>query len=153
MVYTGLGALNWLPDIERWATAMAQLVAPGGHLYLAEFHPFSWIFADEDLSVAHPYFHADPLVMEEPGTYAQEGVETEHNRTIEWNAGIGTVVSSIAAAGLRIELLHEHEETLFGRWPFLERDRERIYRLPEGMPSLPLMYSLRAGAEALDRFE
>ena len=47
----------------------------------------------------------------------------------------------------------EHEETLVGRWPFLERDREGIYRLPEGMPSLPLMYSLRAGAEALDRFE
>ena len=30
IVYTGLGALNWLPDIERWARVMASLVAPGG---------------------------------------------------------------------------------------------------------------------------
>ena len=41
IVYTGLGALNWLPDIERWARVMASLVAPGGCLYLAEFHPFT----------------------------------------------------------------------------------------------------------------
>jgi SAM-dependent methyltransferase len=40
IVYTGLGALCWLPDIDRWARTAASLVAPGGFLYLAEFHPF-----------------------------------------------------------------------------------------------------------------
>jgi len=44
IVYTGLGAINWLPDIERWARVMAELLAPGGTFYLAEFHPFSWVF-------------------------------------------------------------------------------------------------------------
>jgi hypothetical protein len=32
---------------------------------------------------------------------------------------------------------------VFKRWPFLIGERGR-FRLPEGMPSLPLMYSLRA---------
>jgi SAM-dependent methyltransferase len=41
LVYTGVGALNWLPEIERWARVMAALVAPGGHFYLAEFIPSS----------------------------------------------------------------------------------------------------------------
>ena len=50
IVYTGLGALNWLPDIERWARVMASLVAPGGCLYLAEFHPFTHVFGDDDLT-------------------------------------------------------------------------------------------------------
>jgi len=46
IVYTGLGALNWLPDIERWARTMLELMAPGGRFYLAEFHPFTNVFGD-----------------------------------------------------------------------------------------------------------
>src|SRR5450631_3398119 len=30
VVYTGKGALIWLPDIARWAAVCAALVAPGG---------------------------------------------------------------------------------------------------------------------------
>jgi len=30
IVYTGLGALNWLPDLERWADLVAALLEPGG---------------------------------------------------------------------------------------------------------------------------
>jgi SAM-dependent methyltransferase len=144
LVYTGLGAVNWLPDIERWATVMAALVAPGGRFYLAEFHPFSAVFADEDLTVAYPYFHTEPLEWDEPGTYADLQAPTVNNRSVEWNHGVGAVVSALIAAGLRIEFLHEHDHTPFPRWPFLARAEGGIYRLPEGMPSLPLMYSLLA---------
>ena len=57
IVYTGLGAINWLPDIGRWAETVAALVRPGGFLYLAEFHPITNVFGDEDLTVEHGYFH------------------------------------------------------------------------------------------------
>jgi SAM-dependent methyltransferase len=146
LVYTGLGALNWLPDVERWARMMAALVAPGGRFYLAEFHPFSAVFADDDLTVAYPYFHAEPFEWEDPGTYADPDAPTVHNRSIEWNHGVGAVVSALVSAGLRIEFLHEHDHTLFARWPFLERGGDGTYRLPAGTPSLPLMYSLLAMA-------
>ncbi len=144
VVYTGRGALNWLPDIDRWARVAASLVAPGGVLYLSEFHPFSHVFADADLTVRHDYFHSEPLVWDEPGTYADKSARTIHNRSYEWNHGIGAVVSALIDAGLTIELLHEHEVTEFERWPQLVRDAHGSYRLPEGTPSLPLMYSLRA---------
>lgn len=146
IVYTGLGAINWLPDIGRWAETMAALVAPGGTFYLAEFHPFVDVFADEDLTVAYPYFNEGPLTWDDPGTYADLTAQTVHNRSIEWNHGLGDVVSALIDAGLRIEFLHEHDYTLFGRWPFLRREADGTYRLPEGTPSLPLMYSLRAAA-------
>ena len=35
VAYTGLGALNWLPDLPGWAAVVAGLVRPGGILYLA----------------------------------------------------------------------------------------------------------------------
>jgi hypothetical protein len=99
VVYTGLGAINWLADIEAWASTMAALLAPGGTFYLAEFHPFSDVF--------------------EPGTYADVEAQTTHNRSIEWTHGLGSVISALIAVGLRIELLHEHDYTLFPRWPML----------------------------------
>ena len=103
IVYTGLGALNWLPDIERWARVMASLVAPGGCLYLAEFHPFTHVFGDDDLSVEYPYFHEPDRPFEFPSTrrhYANPGAETVHNRAFEWNHGLGSVVCAIIGAGL-----------------------------------------------------
>jgi SAM-dependent methyltransferase len=144
VVYTGLCAINWLPDIDRWAQTMAQLVKPEGRFYLVEFHPFSSVFGDDDLTVAYPYFQEEPFEWDEPGTYADLEAPTQHNRSVEWNHGLGEVVSALIKAGLTIEFLHEHNYTLFPRWSFLENPEHGIYRLPENVPSLPLMYSLLA---------
>ena len=37
----------WVPDLEQWAAQCAELLRPGGYLYLCEFHPVSSCF-DED---------------------------------------------------------------------------------------------------------
>src|SRR4030042_1127028 len=39
VVYTGVGALNWLPDIARWGEVVAGFLAPGGLFYIREAHP------------------------------------------------------------------------------------------------------------------
>jgi SAM-dependent methyltransferase len=144
IVYTGVGAINWLPDIERWARVMASLVAPGGCLYVAEFHPITNVFGD-DLTVVRPYFSERPFELETAGSYADPEAETIHDRSVQWHHSLGAVVTAVVAAGLEIEFLHEHETTLFARWPFLVGERGS-FRMPEGMPSLPLLYSLRAWA-------
>ena len=145
VVYTGLGALNWLPDIRRWAGVVAALLRPGGFLYLSEFHPITWVFGDDDLTVVDDYFQSEePYVWDEPGTYADLEAETVHNTTYEWNHTLGDVVSAVIEARLVLEFLHEHDYTLFPRWPFLEKSGFDAYRLPEGAPRLPLMYSLQA---------
>lgn len=144
VVYTGLGALNWLPDIPRWSRVMADLAAPGGALYLVEFHPFTGMLGDDDLTVAYPYFQDEGIVWDDgDGSYADLDAETETNTTVEWNHGFGEILTGVLDAGFTIELFHELDYTLFPRWPFLVEDGG-IYRLPEGMPSVPLMYSLRA---------
>ncbi len=145
VVYTGLGAISWLPDIRRWAGVVAALVRPGGFLYLSEFHPFPFVFGDDDLTVVDDYFQSEePYVWDEPGTYADPDAETVHNRTYEWNHTLGDVVSAVIEAGLDLEFLHEHDYTLYPQWPFLEKTGFGTYRMPEGTPRLPLMYSLRA---------
>jgi len=113
-------------------------------------HPFAHVFADDALTVENPYFQPEGFVWDDDGgTYADPDAQTEHNRTIEWSHPVGAVVTALARAGLRIDLLHEHERTFAIGWPFLERDPgERLFRLPDGLPSLPLMYSLLATAPA-----
>jgi SAM-dependent methyltransferase len=143
IVYTGLGSLCWLPDVDRWARTVAALVARGGFLYLAEFHPFADILAADGRTVEFDYFRRDPTVWDEPGTYADAAAETTETVTIEWQHGLGEVVSALVAAGLRLGFLHEYDFSLFPRFPILDKG-DSGYRFPAGQPRVPLLYSLRA---------
>ncbi|MEU2484974.1 class I SAM-dependent methyltransferase [[Kitasatospora] papulosa] len=148
IVYTGLGALNWLPDVTRWAEVAASLVAPGGFLYLAEFHPFTDCLDDETGStVTYDYFSREAWVDDSPGTYADLDAVTVHNRSVEWQHPVGEVVSALAAAGLRIEFLHEHDASLFPRYQVLKRGGDGYYRFPSDRPRIPMMYSIKASRQ------
>jgi hypothetical protein len=96
--------------------------------------------------VENDYFAGRREWPEEAGSYADLDAATEHNDTEEWAHPLGEVVTAIARRGLRIELLHEHDHTLFPRWPQLRREAGGIYRFGPEVPSLPLMYSLVARA-------
>lgn len=145
VVYVNLGALNWLPDVWRWAEIACELLRPGGRLYLRETHPFGDVFADETLDVAYDYFaDAEPLTWEDAGTYADPDAETVHNRSFEWQHPISEVLSAVLGQGLHLDFLHEQPFTVFQRWPFLERHDDGTYWMPDDRPMLPLMYTLRA---------
>ncbi len=145
IVYTSTGALDWLPDVRKWAEAAASLVAPGGFLYLAEFHPFTHVLGDHSgTAIEHGYFRPGPVVEDLPGTYADFNAPTVHNLSYEWMHTLGDIVSAVAAAGLRLEFLHEHDMTLFQRVSELNEGADGYWRMPEGRPRLPLMFSLKA---------
>ncbi|MCC3768529.1 bifunctional 2-polyprenyl-6-hydroxyphenol methylase/3-demethylubiquinol 3-O-methyltransferase UbiG [Streptomyces sp. UNOC14_S4] len=153
IVYTGFGALCWLPDIDRWARTVAELLAPGGFLYLAEFHPAGACLDMDGATWAEDYFARDPLVYEEQGTYTDRQARTRHNTAVEWQHPIGDVVSAVTAAGLRLAFLREYDFTLFEQTDGMVKGPDTsgtrpgaasVYRLPEGRPRVPLIYSLRA---------
>jgi len=159
VVYTGIGALNWLPDIRGWARVAAGFVRPGGFLYLYEAHPM-WATldderADEALVVTYPYFEvAKPNEWTSEQSYV-DGPPLTNQRTFEWNHGLGEVVTSLIEAGLRIEFLHEHRTIAWQGLPSMAAEnavppgsmhrRREHWQLPEAQRDLvPLMYSLRA---------
>ena len=145
IVYVGMGSLVWLPDVSRWARVAAALVRPGGVLYLTDGHPFIDMLASDTLTLVDSYFASQPQMYDEPGTYADLQAATHNNRAYEWVHPIGETVTALLRAGLRLEFLHERDYALFQRWPFLEyHPEDRTYRMPGGMPSVPMMYSLRA---------
>ena len=143
IVYTGLGALVWLPDVRRWAETVNSLLNDGGILYLAEFHPLTELLGEDGRSVERDYFHIRGETYDFPYTYT-DGPPLTKTVTVQWHHPLGDVVTALARAGLRIEFLHEHAMTLFQRYPVLERTESGAYRFPAGHPQVPLMYSLRA---------
>ena len=145
IVYTGRGALCWLPDVTRWAAVVARLLRPGGLLYLTEFHPAEWIFAEDSVEVKYDYFTSrEGFVYTQSGSYADPAARTAHNETVQWNHGLGEVVTALIQAGLDVDLVREDDATDYRRWPFLARGTDGRWRMPAGVPSLPLMYMVRA---------
>jgi SAM-dependent methyltransferase len=149
VVFTSYGALNWLPDLARWARVAAHFVKPGGTFYVAEFHPISMIFDDDpDVTALHvrfPYFpSAEPLRWEGYGDYADRNAKLKNDINFEWRHPTSEVVTALIDAGLRIELFHEFPHSDFKILPFMEPVDDRMYRLTMGDGSVPLVYSVKA---------
>ncbi len=150
LVFTGIGALCWLPDVRRWAATVAGLLRPGGRLFIREGHPVLWA-ADESsgdgrLTLEYPYFEqAEPLVFDEPGTYVETEVQFTSNVTHSWNHGLGEIVTALIDAGLTITRLDEHESV---PWLALEGQMTEIgggeWRLTDRPWRLPHTYTLQA---------
>lgn len=143
-VYTGKGALCWLPDVRRWAAVMWALVRPGGFLYLSEFHPVQDIMGDDDAVPARGYFDGAGDVFVDPGSYAVPDADTAHNTIVDFVHPLSHVVQALLDQGFVLRMLHEHPTTVFARWPWLETGGDGVWRMPPGRPTLPMMYSLLA---------
>jgi SAM-dependent methyltransferase len=148
IVYTGIGALNWLPDLDHWAHVAAHLVRPGGVLYLVEIHPMVSAVMVDGRTLCQDVFDAAYTRCEDvEGTYAVPDAEMANAVAYERVHSLGDVVSSILDTGLDLELLHEQGYTN-APWPWCVKGEDGWYRLPEGWPKFPLTYSLRARRSA-----
>jgi SAM-dependent methyltransferase len=150
LVFTGIGALCWLPSISRWAATVAALLKPGGRLFVREGHPMLWSLADTRadslLVVDFPYFERDePTVWEEGGTYVQTDAVFTANTTHEWNHGLGEVVTALQSEGLALTGLVEHDSVPWQALPGqMTRDDRGEWRLSERPWRLAASYTLQA---------
>ncbi|WP_370524027.1 class I SAM-dependent methyltransferase [Cellulomonas sp. APG4] len=167
LVYTGIGAICWLPSIRRWAQTVAALLRPGGRLFIRDGHPVlnaalamtigaehpdraqqTWISGPGDMTVALelPYYEqAEPLVWDDECTYAGDA-KVAQPRSMEWNHSLGEIVTAVLDAGLELTSLTEHDSVPWDALPgFMVLD-EQIgeYRLRERPERLPASFTLTA---------
>ncbi|GGU82125.1 class I SAM-dependent methyltransferase [Lentzea flava] len=112
LVYTGKGALIWLPDLRAWAADVARLLKPGAHLFVYEAHPMVPLWTwDTD----------EPRIRPDRGYFERSHVNDTFpaNGAVEWQATLAEIVTAVLGAGLELRHLAEHPEP-FWRWGDLD---------------------------------
>ncbi|CAH0157184.1 class I SAM-dependent methyltransferase [Microbacterium foliorum] len=132
VVYTSIGTICWLQDLDRWAAQIVALLRPGGTFFIRDGHP-ALLALDEDapeLTTRYPYFgDGRAQQWDDESTYAGDGT-VAHPRTYEWPHPLSEVLGALLRAGLR--LLHFDEGRTLP-WRFSPRMVEvpRGYAWPE----------------------
>jgi SAM-dependent methyltransferase len=150
VVYTGIGAICWLPDIRRWAVIVADLLRPGGRLFMREGHPVLWAMSDPRpdglLVMEYPYFETEGTVFVEEDSYVGTGTVASPE-AVCFNHGLGEIYTALTDAGLAVTALEEHREVPWNPLgdamiPSPEFAEEWV--LAEGRDRMPLTYTLQA---------
>lgn len=135
IVFTSYGVLDWLPDLPAWANLIAKHLKPGGHFYIAEFHP---IF---DLISGYSYFHQEVADVEEDGGYV-----SEQNVTVEkmmtWSHSISDVLNTLIEAGIEIAHFNEFPFSPFKFYEGLEEKEQGRFYVKDKKHDVPLVYSI-----------
>jgi len=150
LVYTGIGALNWLPSIDRWAATVAALLRPGGRLFVRDGHPMMYTLPDlehyESLSIELPYFEVhEPYVSQSEETYVETAHRLVNTANVEWNHGIGDMLGAVLRHGMRITAFEEHMSIPWVALPgLMEPIDGGEYVLTDRPERLPLSFTLQA---------
>jgi SAM-dependent methyltransferase len=149
LVYTGVGALCWLPDINRWAQVVAALLRPGGRLYMREGHPMLWTLADPRpdglLVVEYPYFETPGVRFSEPLSYVEHDRPLTSPDIVHFNHGLAEIITAIMEAGMSLVGITEHDTVPWN--PLGEAMHEvspNEYRLRDAPKRLAASYTLQA---------
>jgi SAM-dependent methyltransferase len=149
LVFTGVGALCWLPDVRRWAEIVAALLRPGGRLFIREGHPILWALDDPRpdglMVVAYPYFETEGVHFSEPATYVEQDEPLTSPDIVHFNHGLAEVITAVMDAGLTLTAIEEHDSV-----PWNALDDEMVegadgeFRLKERPERLAASYTLQA---------
>ncbi len=113
LVYTGIGALCWLPSVKRWAEVVATLLKPGGGLFIREGHPMLWTLCDPRpdglVTVDYPYFETDGEVFSEEHSYVDHESALDSPTFVSFNHGLAEIFNALWGAGFDITYFEEHD--------------------------------------------
>ncbi len=152
ILYTGRGALCWLPDLQEWAKACSELVKSGGILYLEESTPMLNALDIEEgtetprLGLKYDLFNEGIISEIGEGSYASPEADIERT-THSWEYRYDTLLNALISNGFMIESLNERDELAWDPWPeaeMFEPSRPNYWRLKENQVNFPLSFTLKA---------
>jgi len=152
VVFTSYGVLGWLPDIDRWGQIVGRYLKPGGRFFIAEGHPFAFVFDEngDQEPVKYPYFLKEAIFDDDDAAYADEEAKLAYSESYEWQHTMSSIINALLKAGLVIEEMQEYNFCVWKMYEFMvETKKGERYDMPPGRENdLPLMFSLRASKPA-----
>ena len=151
IIYTGRGAVCWLPDLKPWAEQCAALCRPDGIFYMEESHPTLDLFdlkpdsgGRETLQPHYDAFQRSAVSETSEGSYADRSANTGLTTSHAWEHSIGEILNALTSAGFEFIHLHEREFAFFEPWPgVFEPHGPNLWKFREGQVRFPLSYTLK----------
>lgn len=127
VVYTAIGVLVWIPDLDRWATAIAEALRPGGRFVLLDEHPLTMVMWGEDghARVVDDYFgRGTPTTDTGWGHFpgGEDAVEATH----QFSWPLGDVLNALIGAGLTIHQVDEYPTSSAWRFGDAIEDAKKL---------------------------
>jgi SAM-dependent methyltransferase len=146
IVFTSIGVLGWLPDLEGWARVVAGCLKPGGRFFIFEAHPTAFLFDQQPpagMRLMYPYFARAPLIEEETGSYAALDSGTKVT-CHSFAHPLADILGSLLRAGLRITTYDEYPWLRWQGLPWMTRRDAYFWELPAALGEIPMMFALTA---------
>ncbi len=149
LVYTGIGALCWIPSAARWAQVVAALLKPGGELFIREGHPMLWSLCDPRpdglVTVDYPYFETQGEEFVEQYSYVAHDEPLASPSLVSFNHGLAQIFNGLWQAGFEITLFEEHDSVPWNALgDCMVMDELGEWRLKTRPERLAATYTLRA---------
>ena len=143
IVFTSYGVIGWLPDLDKWASVIAQSLKPGGIFYMVEFHPVIWMMDENFEHIKYHYHNHEVIVEEQSGTYTDRDADI-HYKEYSWNHNLSEVLNALIQNGLSIQNFNEYNYSNYNCFNKTVQGEDGYWRIQGLENKIPMMYSLKA---------
>ena len=150
VVYTGIGALCWLPDIKRWASVVSSLLSPGGQTVHPRRPPS--VVGDGRGKAPTAWWLLNIPISKSAGVRTEEHrTYVDHRGRTEFapRASISTMGSPRSLlpsmrSGMELQSSKSTIRCRGGAWSLMETVGDGEFRLMTGPQRLAASYTLQA---------
>ncbi len=129
LVYISIGALCWLPDLERYFTIVSDILKPAGQLFIYEMHPVLNMLAAMDepeydseypFNVCNSYFRKEPWINTTGMDYVG-GTKYNSKPAYSFSQPLSDIFNAIINNGITIKSFAEYGHDLSASFKHVEK--------------------------------
>jgi SAM-dependent methyltransferase len=125
LVFITIGALSWMPDLNKYFKIISNLLKPGGHLVMYEQHPFMYVFEckgeplfdpEDPMKIFHSYFRTEPWVEDDGIDYIGK-TTYKSATTYSYTQTVSDIINPIIKNGIKLIEFNEYPEDISDIFP------------------------------------
>ncbi|MEQ8666774.1 MAG: class I SAM-dependent methyltransferase [Rhodospirillales bacterium] len=124
IVVITIGVLSWMPDLPKFFQVVAEIIRPGGILFIDEQHPFLNMMQvggdDDPVAFELSYFDKEPYVETEGLDYWQ-GETYDAKPNMSFSHTLADIIMAGIGQGLVVEHFAEYPEHISNTWYNVEK--------------------------------
>ena len=151
VVFTSLGAIVWIGNLEGWAASIAANLADHGFFYFLDAHPTSMIFDETSVTpvVTYDYFHSETPLFESGGRpdYADGSYMVGADaHSFTWS--VSDIFAALENQGLAIHEVREYPFSAWPQFPDMEKAGDGYWHRARDAGRIPLLLGFKARRQA-----